>query len=561
MGSDSDADRKTDDPAPSTDVRPDGASVGAADVAILPSGVLDPVYDAKARVLNRAVGVLLFSSGSLLTIPQIQDIGMGRYQWQLFIVVGFGWAADNLWPIVTSLALTPISNEFNPPQAPIFTLSQNIGLLAGAAFWGFGCDVFGRRWGFNLTLGLTALWGLIAAGSPNFAAICIFSAFWSFGVGGNLPVDSAIFLEFLPGSHQYLLTVLSVDWAIAQVVTNLVAWPLLGNFTCQQDQETCTKSENMGWRYFLITMGGLTFVMFFIRFVCFTIFESPKYLMSKGRDEEAVRIVHEVAKRNGKTSDLSIDDLRACEPEGYEVRTDVATTLKRHLEELDASQVKVLFSTKNLALSTGLIMAVWALIGLGYPLYNAFLPYIQAMRGVEFEDGSTYITYRNNLIIAVLGVPGSLLGGVLVELPYIGRKGALFGSTTLTGVFLYCSTIAKSSTQLLGWNCAYNFCSSTMYAVLYGYTPELFPTPQRGTGNALTATCNRIFGVMAVCSSTPIALPVLTISSLSLPCLPTSRPRLPSIRAARSSLLLDSLSSSCRMSRGARRRCNQELFI
>jgi hypothetical protein len=34
---------------------------------------------------------------------QIQEIGMGWYQWQLFTVVGFGWANDNMWPIVTSL--------------------------------------------------------------------------------------------------------------------------------------------------------------------------------------------------------------------------------------------------------------------------------------------------------------------------------------------------------------------------------------------------------------------------------------------------------------------------
>jgi hypothetical protein len=38
-----------------------------------------------------------------LTSEKIQEIGMGWYQWQLFIVVGFGWANDNLWPIVTSL--------------------------------------------------------------------------------------------------------------------------------------------------------------------------------------------------------------------------------------------------------------------------------------------------------------------------------------------------------------------------------------------------------------------------------------------------------------------------
>lgn len=133
-----------------------------------------------------------------------------------------------------------------------------------------------------------------------------------------------------------------------------------------------------------------------------------------------------------------------------------------------------------------------------YPLYNAFLPYIQATRGADFGDGSTYLTYRNSLIIAVLGVPGALIGGLLVEAPRFGRKGTLALSTVLTGVFLYASTTALNSESLLGWNCAFSFTSNVMYAVLYSYTPELFPTPQRGTGNALSATCNRVFGIMAV---------------------------------------------------------------
>ena len=41
-------------------------------VPTLLKGSIDPVYEGKAQVLNRA----------------IQDIGMGRYQWQLFVVVG-----------------------------------------------------------------------------------------------------------------------------------------------------------------------------------------------------------------------------------------------------------------------------------------------------------------------------------------------------------------------------------------------------------------------------------------------------------------------------------------
>ena len=96
-----------------------------------------------------------------------------------------------------------------------------------------------------------------------------------------------------------------------------------------------------------------------------------------------------------------------------------------------------------------------------------------------------------------MGVPGALIGGVLVEQPRIGRKGALSLSTALTGVFLYLSTTARDSDALLGWNCAYNFTSNVMYAVLYAFTPEVFPTKDRGTGNALTATANRIFGIMA----------------------------------------------------------------
>jgi len=95
-------------------------------------------------------------------------------------------------------------------------------------------------------------------------------------------------------------------------------------------------------------------------------------------------------------------------------------------------------------------------------------------------------------------VPGVLAGAALVEVRRFGRKGVLSISTILTGVFLYASTTAMTSNALLGWQCGYNFFSNIMYAVLYAYTPEIFLTKDRGTGNALTATTNRIFGIMAV---------------------------------------------------------------
>jgi hypothetical protein len=36
-----------------------------------------------------------------------------------------------------------------------------------------------------------------------------------------------------------------------------------------------------------------------------------------------------------------------------------------------------------------------------------------------------------------------------------------------------------------------------MYGVLYAYTPEVFPAPHRGTGDALCSAFNRITGILA----------------------------------------------------------------
>jgi hypothetical protein len=104
--------------------------------------------------------------------------------------------------------------------------------------------------------------------------------------------------------------------------------------------------------------------MFIIRCFFFQIFESPKYLMGKGRDEDAVRIVHEVAKRNKKESWLTIDDLKACEPEGYVAQASASVAVKRKLEALNSKHVRALFATKKLAWNTADLMLIWALIGL-----------------------------------------------------------------------------------------------------------------------------------------------------------------------------------------------------
>ncbi|KAG9309970.1 MFS general substrate transporter [Chiua virens] len=439
---------------------------------------VDPVYQAKARILNDAMQ-------------------------EIVELVRRCWLRDNLWPVVTDLILTPVVYEFNV-QGPYLKIAQNIGLLVGAAFWGVTSDVWGRRWAFNLTLFMTGVFATAAGASPNYLTLCALTTIWSIGVGGNLPVDSAVFLEFVPASHQYLLTVLSIWWAFGQLIGTLVAWPLMSYYSCTGPPKPCPNVSDEGWRYFLYAMGGLMLVLWFLRFFVFRLHESPKFLMSRGKDEAAVEVIHKVAAYNGKTSSLTLEHLKNAERFATVSTARTATmdvsamaAIRRKLRVFDTKHIKPLFATRKLAYSTTLLIILWALVGLAFPLYNGFITYFLQTRGANFGDTSVSNIYRDEIILSVIGAPGALLAGYCVELPSLGRRGTLCIFTILTGVFILLSTTARTSEALLGWNCAYSFTSNIMYGVLYALSPELFPTNARGTGDAIVDSSNRVFGVLA----------------------------------------------------------------
>lgn len=66
----------------------------------------------------------------------------------------------------------------------------------------------------------------------------------------------------------------------------------------------------MGWRYFLYTLGATTLLVFFLRAVVFRLKESPKFLIYKGRDAEAVAVIEHIAKENGRPCNLTLADLK-----------------------------------------------------------------------------------------------------------------------------------------------------------------------------------------------------------------------------------------------------------
>ncbi len=104
------------------------------------------------------------------------------------------------------------------------TIAVYVGMLSGAIFWGLSADIIGRRFAFNVSLFICSISAIIAGAMPNWASLGFFIALVGFGGGGNLILDTTVFLEYLPGRYQWALTFLAAWWGLGQAIAGFIAW-------------------------------------------------------------------------------------------------------------------------------------------------------------------------------------------------------------------------------------------------------------------------------------------------------------------------------------------------
>ena len=169
---------------------------------------VDPALNAKMHLINNA----------------IDEIGFTTYQWKLFMLNGFGYAVDSLILLIQSIIAGQAAAEFHPSFTYGLTVAAYVGMLVGALFWGLGADVIGRKYAFNYSLLISSVFCIVAGASPNWIVLGLFVSLAAFGSGGNLVLDTTVFLEYLPSQHQWVLTLMASWWGLGQFVAGLFAW-------------------------------------------------------------------------------------------------------------------------------------------------------------------------------------------------------------------------------------------------------------------------------------------------------------------------------------------------
>lgn len=157
-----------------------------------------------------------------------------------------------------------------------------------------------------------------------------------------------------------------------------------------------------------------------------------------------------------------------------------------------------LFATRKMALSTTLVWFSWLLIGLAYPLYNVFLPSYLRSRGAKVGAITQYLIWRNYTLVNFSGIWGPVVAGFMCRSRWFwGRRGTMIIGAVVTMVFFFAYTQVRTEGQDIGFSCTVNFCLNIYYGTLYAYTPEVFPSAHRGTGNGVAIGLNRIMGIVS----------------------------------------------------------------
>ena len=145
----------------------------------------------------------------------------------------------------------------------------------------------------------------------------------------------------------------------------------------------------MGWRYTLLCLGAICLTIFFLRFVVFRFQESPKFLLYRGRDDEAVEVLHKIAMFNGRESTITLETFKTLTNEDTSIAhmdtdittTDVATgkststwveTIKNEL-----LRCKILFSSFSLARLTVLVWITYMFDYWGFSIAGKYLIFIK----------------------------------------------------------------------------------------------------------------------------------------------------------------------------------------
>ena len=215
---------------------------------------------------------------------RLDRLPWSRFHWLVVVALGITWILDGLEVTLVgslsgAIAESP-SLGLTGNQVGLSASAYLLGTVAGALAFGWLTDRYGRKRLFTVTV-LTYIAGTLATGFAwDFWSFAFFRMVTGAGIGGEYAAVNATIQELIPARRR----------GFTDLVINGTFWlgAAFGAGAAVVVLNPAVIDPETGWRAAFVIGGSLGFgVLLLRRFIP----ESPRWLMTHGRPEEADRVL------------------------------------------------------------------------------------------------------------------------------------------------------------------------------------------------------------------------------------------------------------------------------
>ncbi|AFL96072.1 major facilitator superfamily permease 14 [Thermococcus cleftensis] len=404
----------------------------------------------------------------------IENSRLNKFHYTLLAILGTVWAFIAVNTISAGFVIALLKNDpaFQGSLAKLGSLGSAalFGMLFGAWLFGYLADRIGRKKTLTLAVATFSIGSIVSSFSGNLDQLIALRFIVGLGLGGSLPVASSYFAEFMPKSVRgAMISILESFWAIGTIIIGVVAI-LVG----------------ADWRSILLFGGAIILLLPLL----FTLPESPRYLLIKGRVKEAEETIREIF--------------------GVKVKLERPEEGKR---------ISVGDLWRKYGRVTLMLTIAWFSIAFAYYGFFIWLPkFLSATLGI-----TVFKSFQYFIITAIAQLPGYWSAAYLLE--RIGRKKTLSYYLLLSGIAgvgFYFAANSGNEAAIIASAILFSFFNLGAWGAIYAYTPELYPTAVRGTGTGWAGAMARMGGGIApilagkVMEASGAAIAVLIIAAMAI---------------------------------------------
>ncbi len=391
---------------------------------------------------------------------------------RIIVALGTSWMLDGL-QVTLAGSLAGILEDkstlgLTDPQVAAGATSYLAGAVVGAILFGYLTDRLGRRKLFLVTLAIYSAATAASALAWNFESFTIFRFITGLGIGGEYAAINSAVDELIPGKVRGTVDlVVNATFWIGAAVGSLASTALMkGHYL----------APNVGWRVAFGIGAAFGIVVLFLRL---KVPESPRWLMLRGKEEEANKVVEAIEK------DVSAKKGKLPEPEGEKLKISVR----------DHTPWSEIFSNMLRDNRSRSILALILMVGQSFFFNAIFFTYglvVEKFYHVKPEDLPMHL-----LPFAVASFLGPIVLGRLFDT--IGRKPMIVATFGTAGLILAGTVIPFANgvltpTTLGACFSVIFFIASSAASAAYLTVSEIFPLEIRALAIAVFYAIGTLIG-------------------------------------------------------------------